>query len=140
MVAFLPGDPDHGGDPGVPRHRYFLYLSIVIIAFLWYDTLLAFRFEDGFGIGVGTVVLLVNVCLLTAYLFGCHSLRHLIGGKIDCYSCTRYSGPRHGAWRIASIFNRNHMFWAWTSLVFVCLTDLYVRLVAMGVLTDLRLL
>lgn len=121
-------------------HRYFLYLSIVILAFLWYDTLLAFRFPDGFGIGVGTIVLLVNVVLLTGYLFGCHSLRHLIGGRIDCYSCVNFSGPRHGAWRIASIFNRNHMLWAWTSLVFVCITDLYVRLVAMGVLTDVRIL
>lgn len=121
-------------------HRYFLYLSIPILAFLWYDTLHAFRFADGLGIGVGTLMLLVNVSLLTGYLLGCHSLRHLIGGRTDCYSCTRFPGAQHGAWRTASIFNRHHMFWAWTSLVFVCLTDLYVRLVAMGVLPDLRLI
>lgn len=121
-------------------HRYFLYLSLPILAFLWYDTLHAFRFADGFGIGLGTVILSVNVVLLTGYLLGCHSFRHLIGGRTDCYSCVRFPGARHNAWRFSSIFNRHHMFWAWTSLGFVCLTDLYVRLVAMGVLTDPRLL
>ena len=33
-----------------------------------------------FGIGVGTLVLAVNVVLLGVYTFGCHSLRHLVGG------------------------------------------------------------
>ena len=33
-----------------------------------------------FGIGVGTIVLLVNVVLLTSYTLGCHSLRHVVGG------------------------------------------------------------
>ena len=36
-----------------------------------------------FGIGVGTLVLAVNAVLLTRYLFGCHTLRHLVGGRID---------------------------------------------------------
>ena len=35
-------------------HRYFFYLSLVVLAFLWWDALLAFRFPDGFGMGVGT--------------------------------------------------------------------------------------
>jgi hypothetical protein len=30
------------------------------------------------------------------------------------------------------------MEWAWVSLVFVALTDLYVRLLSMGVISDLR--
>lgn len=120
-------------------HRYFLYLSLPILAFLWYDTAHAFFFPDGFGIGVGSLVLLVNVVLLTGYLLGCHSLRHLIGGRTDCYSCVRFGETRHKAWRGLSIFNRHHMFWAWTSLAFVCLTDLYVRLLSRGVITDLRI-
>lgn len=121
-------------------HRYFLFLSLPILAFLWYDTLHAFFFAGSFGVGVGSLVLLVNVVLLSGYLFGCHSLRHLIGGRRDCYSCVRFGEARHGVWRIASIFNRHHMFWAWTSLVFVCIADLYVRLLVMGVITDLRLI
>ncbi len=121
-------------------HRYFLVLSLPILGFLWYDTLLAFRFDGRFGIGLGSVILLVNVVLLTGYLFGCHSLRHLIGGRSDCYSCTRFGQAKHKTWRFMSVFNRGHMFWAWTSLVFVCLTDLYVRLVSSGAFVDPRLL
>lgn len=121
-------------------HRYFLYISLPVLAFLWYDTVKGFFFEDGVGVGVGSLVLLVNVVLLSGYLLGCHSVRHLVGGRVDCFSCTRFGGTRHGAWRGATFFNRNHMLWAWTSLVFVCLTDLYVRLVAMGAITDLRIL
>ncbi|HSE94286.1 MAG TPA: succinate dehydrogenase, partial [Methylomirabilota bacterium] len=33
-------------------HRYFFWLSILILAFLWWDAILAFRFPSGFGIGV----------------------------------------------------------------------------------------
>ena len=120
-------------------HRYFLYLSLPILLFLWYDSLHAFFFPDGFGVGIGSLVLLVNVVLLTGYLSGCHSLRHLVGGNVDCWSCVRGGGARRGAWKGVSFFNRHHMFWAWTSLFFVCAADLYVRLVAAGVITDLRL-
>lgn len=120
-------------------HRYFLYLSLPILAVLWYDTAHAYFFPDGFGIGLGSVILSVNVVLLTGYLLGCHSLRHLVGGRVDCFSCARFGELRHKAWRGASIFNRHHMVWAWASLAFVCLSDLYVRLVAMGAITDPRL-
>lgn len=119
-------------------HRYFLYPSIVILGFLWYDTVQAFLFHDGFGVAVGSLVLLVNVVLLSGYLLGCHSLRHLVGGGVKCYSCARFGKARHGMWKGSSFFNRAHMPWAWASLVFVCLADLYVRLVATGALPDVR--
>ena len=106
--------------------------------FLTYDTIKAFVFEGGFGIGLGSIVLLVNLVLLSGYLFGCHSLRHLIGGNVDCYSCAFAGKARHGAWKRASWFNKRHMGFAWFSLVFVCLTDLYIRLVAMGTIQDFR--
>jgi hypothetical protein len=121
-------------------HRYFLYPSLVILGFLWYDTIEAFLFADGIGVGVGSLVLLVNVVLLSGYLLGCHSLRHLVGGGVGCYSCARFGKARHRMWKGASFFNRAHMPWAWASLTFVCVADLYVRLVATGVITDLRLL
>ncbi len=68
-------------------HRYFLYAAIVFLFVLSYDVWLAMWFEDPatgakqFGIGVGTLVLLVNVVLLSSYTLGCHSMRHLIGGR-----------------------------------------------------------
>ena len=125
-------------------HRYFLYASFVIWLFLTYDTFHGFLFDDGaggkaLGIGLGSIILLVNLVLLSGYLFGCHSLRHLVGGNVDCFSCARGGKARHAAWKGVSWFNRQHMSWAWLSLGFVCVTDLYIRLLAMGVITDPRL-
>ncbi|MGH7606763.1 MAG: succinate dehydrogenase, partial [Gemmatimonadales bacterium] len=93
-----------------------------------------------FGIGVGTLVMAVNVVLLAAYTFGCHSLRHLVGGRVDCFSCVRGGRARYQMWRGVSTLNRTHMLWAWCSLVSVALTDAYIRLCAMGVITDVRIL
>lgn len=121
-------------------HRYFFYIAVIFVAFLWYDAILAFDFDGKFGIGVGTVIMLVNIVLLTTYTFSCHSLRHLIGGKLDCFSCSALGGPRHSAWRGVTILNEHHMFWAWVSMISVGLTDLYIRLVASGALKDFRLL
>jgi hypothetical protein len=91
-----------------------------------------------FGLGVGTLILLIDPLLILGYTFGCHSLRHLIGGRLDTFS-----GPcgnvRHQAWGISSWFNRHHNFWAMASLVWVAFADLYVRLCAHGVWTDWRI-
>ena len=115
-------------------HRYFFYLAILFLCFLWYDAVLAFRFSDGFGVGVGSLVMLVNVMLLSTYTFSCHSLRHLIGGKLDCFSCTALGPPRHSAWRLVTFLNERHMLWAWMSLFSVGLT------VSSGHLKDIRIL
>lgn len=120
-------------------HRYFLYLALLFIAILAYDAVKAFFFEDGFGIGVGSLVMTVNVVLLACYTFSCHSLRHLVGGKLDCFSCAVAGGPRYKAWRGVSILNERHMLFAWMSLFSVGLTDFYIKLVASGAIQDLRL-
>ena len=44
----------------------------------------------------------------------------------------------YGSWKQATWFNERHAQFAWASLVWVMVTDLYVRLVAMGVITDLN--
>ena len=121
-------------------HRYFFYIVCIILAFLWYDTIVAFRFPNGFGIGVGTVIMLVDVILLSIYSLSCHSFRHLMGGKLDCFSCTNFGSARHGTWRNLTKLNEHHMFWAWVSMISVGLTDLYIYLLAIGVLKDIRLL
>ena len=43
-------------------------------------------------------------------------------------------------WRYISRLNERHPMYAWLSLFSVGLTDLYIRLVAMGVIRDLRIL
>lgn len=120
-------------------HRYFLFLAIVVLGFLWYDTFEAFFFGDGVHVGVGTLVLLANVLLLSLYTFSCHSWRYLVGGSVDCFSCVAFGAARHKAWERVSAMNRHHMLWAWVSLVMVGLADFYVRMVASGVIRDVRL-
>src|SRR6266567_787694 len=39
-------------------HRYFLYVAVVFLVFLWRDAIHAFSFGASVGVGVGTLVLL----------------------------------------------------------------------------------
>ena len=93
-------------------HRYFLIFALLLIVFLTLDVWNALWFEDAatgvvsFGIGVGTLVLALNVVLIGSYTLGCHSLRHLVGGRHDrlcrpgCAAsllrlCQRSQSPSH---------------------------------------------
>jgi hypothetical protein len=123
-------------------HRYFLYLALVFLVILALDVWHALWFKDAasgrvsFGLGVGTLVLAVNVVLLGAYALGCHSLRHLVGGGLRQLSRHPVRQPMY---RCVSCLNRRHMVWAWMSLFWVAFADLYVRLCAAGVWTDWRI-
>jgi hypothetical protein len=121
-------------------HRYFFYLAVLFIAFLWHDAFLSYFFNGHFGVGVGTLVLTLNVLLLSLYTFSCHSLRHLVGGKLDCFSCATFGRSRFEAWRVSTFLNERHMLFAWCSLLSVGFADFYVRMVASGAIRDLRLL
>lgn len=124
-------------------HRYFLYFALAFIGILSYDAVVSYWFRDpatgegGLGVAVGSLVLTINPILLGGYTLGCHSLRHLVGGKKDCIGS---GGARRTAYDCVSCLNRRHMAWAWVSLIWVGFTDFYVRMVAMGVWTDLRIL
>lgn len=118
-------------------HRYTLYIAIVYIVILTCDVFKAFFNNGHFGIGVGTIVLYINVLLLSHYTFGCHAFRHLMGGKSDCFSCV--NGKQHvkySLWREITRLNEHHMFWAWVSMIWVGFTDLYIRMVSMGIWHD----
>jgi hypothetical protein len=125
-------------------HRYFLYIAIVFIFILGYDAIHSFIWPSGdgftFGVSVGSLVLTLGATLLALYTFSCHSLRHLVGGNVDCFSCVRGGQARYKAWRGVTRLNEHHMFWAWTSLFVVTLADLYVWLVASGRITDIRII
>jgi hypothetical protein len=121
-------------------HRYFLYLAIIFLAFLWHDAIKGFFFDGQFGIGVGSLILLLNIILLSIYTLSCHSLRHLAGGKLDCFSCVSFGTTRAAAWRGFSFLNERHMQYAWASLISVGSADLYIRMVASGTIRDLRIL
>jgi len=132
----------YGGETRFPLvlqnlHRYAWYVAVVFICLLTWDALLAFRFPDGFGVGVGTLVMWVNVICLAGYTFSCHSCRHLCGGSVNRF----HRAPlRYRLWRAVTSLNERHPVFAWLSLFSVGLTDLYIRLVSMGVIRDLRIL
>ena len=123
-------------------HRYFLYIALLFIIFLSIDVWKSLWFSDpvtgnrSFGLGVGTFVLAINTVLLSGYTFGCHSLRHMVGGFMD-----RLSGApvRRKVYMCVSCFNRRHMLWAWMSLFWVAFSDIYIRLCSMGTWTDFRI-
>src|SRR5215471_5426186 len=46
-------------------HRYFFYLALIYLIILWYDAIAAFWFDGRFGFGIGSLVLLANIILLS---------------------------------------------------------------------------
>jgi len=123
-------------------HRYFMYIAVLFIIVLTYDALRAMWFPDvltgkeHFGIGVGTLVMMVNAFLLSSYTLGCHSLRHLVGGFLDSKSKSPSCAKTYNC---VSCLNQRHMMWAWLSLFWVGFTDLYIRLCSMGIWHDVRI-
>lgn len=125
-------------------HRYFLYLIAVLVIFHWIHFFQAFRFFDEaaqswrFGMGFGSLVIAADTILLTLYVASCHSARHIIGGNVDCFSCARAGELRHKSWEKVSALNVYHNLFFWASLITVGFADLYIRLCAMGIWTDVR--
>jgi len=115
-------------------HRYFFYLGMILNCILTWDAVIAFRNHNGqWGhVGLGTFVLLLNAIFLWAYTLGCHSCRNIIGGRLNHFS----KHPiRYKLWGKVTYLNRYHMQIAWVSLIWVALSDVYVRLAASGTIT-----
>ena len=138
-----PGRGRYRGETAFPwvlnnLHRFAFYATFVQVLFLWFDAIVAFDFNGRFGIGLGSVLMVVNVLLLSSYTFGCHALRHLAGGGLDCFSCSRASRARFRLWKGITVLNIRHDRWAWASLASVLLTDIYIRVLMHGWIIDPR--
>lgn len=129
-------------------HRYSWYFAIPLPIILGWEAFKSLQFQPvvngvlannahpGWGLSLGSIVLFVNAFLLASYTASCHSCRHICGGHLNAFS----KGPaRYWLWRQVTKLNSHHMGLAWISLVFVALTDLYVRLVASGTFVDPKL-
>jgi hypothetical protein len=117
-------------------HRYFFYAGLLFNLILTYDAIVAFVTPrspaiGGGYVGLGSFVLLTNAVLLWLYSASCHSCRHIVGGRLKHFS---KHPVRFWFWGVVSKLNSRHMQFAWASLIFVGLTDLYVRLAASGTL------
>src|SRR6266571_7423071 len=68
-------------------HRYFFLIALAFNVLNTWDLVQAFRGPDGsFGLGLGTLIMGVNVVLLWAYTLSCHSCRHITGGRLKHFS------------------------------------------------------
>jgi hypothetical protein len=134
----------YSGETKVPLignnvHRYFFYAGLVFNAILTYDAVVGFIFEkDGskhFGVGLGSLILVLNATMLWLYSLSCHSCRHIMGGRLNHFS---KHPVRYKFWTVVSKLNHKHMNFAWISLVGVALTDAYVWAVSSGLFNDPR--
>jgi hypothetical protein len=146
-VACTVGEPgfrgkNYRGERWLPlvlqnSHRYFLYLAIILVIHHLWDNLHAFNFNGQFGLGLGTIILWADMILLGLYVFGCHSFRHLVGGRKDSMAAAELQKK---CYECASHLNKDHGKWAWISMYFTAFADFYIRLCAAGTITDLRII
>lgn len=117
-------------------HRYFFYGAVVFGLVNIYDGVLAFHAKDGgFGVGLGTLIIWVNLAMLWGYTLSCHACRHIVGGKLKHFS----KHPlRYRYWVFVSKLNARHGQFAMISLFTVILTDAYIMAVSAGWISDLR--
>ena len=119
-------------------HRYFFYAAMVVSLINTYDAVRAFRGADGDpGVGLGSLIMTLNVVLLWAYTFSCHSCRHVVGGRLRNFS--RHP-LRYRVWGLVSKLNTRHMQLAWTTLGTLMLTDGYIALVSSNAFHDVRII
>ncbi|MDE2935167.1 MAG: succinate dehydrogenase [Chloroflexota bacterium] len=118
-------------------HRFTMYLALLWVVLLWIGATRSFYVPgEGWGFGIGSVLFVFTAFFLMMYTFSCHSLRHFVGGGLNCFSCSRWTQTRKRVWDYVTIWNANHRFWAWSSLLIIVLADVYIRLVANGHMTD----
>ncbi|CAB4877386.1 unannotated protein [freshwater metagenome] len=118
-------------------HRWFFYAGLIFNVLLTVDAVLAFRNPEGeWGhMSVGSLVLLMNATLLWLYSASCHTCRHTVGGRLKHFS----KHPiRYKFWSWVSVLNHYHPTFAWISLFGVALSDVYVRAVASGAITNFQ--
>ncbi len=116
-------------------HRYFFYAAVLFGLINVYDAILAFHGKDGFGIGLGTVIIWINLAMLWAYTLSCHACRHIVGGRLKHFS----KHPlRYRYWTFVSKLNARHGQFAMISLFTVIITDAYIMAVSAGWISDFR--
>ena len=115
-------------------HRYFFYAGVLILPFFYYDFYKSLVYAD--SLRLGSLILLANALTLTAWTLSCHAFRHLVGGRIDCYSCSARTKASNSIWRVQSWWNAHHEALAWISLLTIIFVDLYLRGLSAGLNID----
>jgi hypothetical protein len=117
-------------------HRFALYLAFIPLVVLWWDLVVSMSHDGHFRLGIGVFLIAADAILVSLYVFSCHSFRHLVGGSVDCFSCTASTQTRHGIWKWVSRINVHHGKYAWLSLASIIVVDLYVRALALDIINE----
>ncbi len=134
----------YSGETGFFRvenlHRYFMYFSAAILPFFFYDFYLSLFWQHSLALRFGSLFMLADTLAVTIWVFSCHSVRHIIGGRLDCFSCTFASRLGGSVFKFQSRLNARHEALAWASLALIIAADLYIRALAAGLPLDFTIL
>ena len=133
----------HAKDTGETRfplilqnvHRYFFWIAMVFNVILTIDAVIAFR-DHARPVGAhgpGHARPARQRRAAVAVLAVLPRVPHVTGGRLKHFS---KHPVRYWMWTQVSKLNARHMQFAWVSLFWVLFTDLYIRLVASGVISD----
>jgi hypothetical protein len=121
---------------GLNGHRYFFYGALLFGLINVYDGVLAFHgIDGGIGMGLGTLIIWINLVMLWLYTLSCHACRHIVGGRLKNFSKHPW---RYRYWTFVSKLNPRHGSYAMISLFTVIFTDAYIMSVSAGWISDLR--
>ncbi len=133
----------YSGETGFFRienlHRYFMYFSAAILPFFFYDFYLSLLYPYALTLRLGSLILLADTLVVTIWVFSCHSVRHIIGGRLDCFSCSLTARCNNQLFKFQSRLNKHHEALAWASLILIIAADLYIRGLAAGLPLDFRI-
>ena len=121
-------------------HRYFMYIALAVLPFFYYDLFVSLTYSGALVLRAGSLLMGLDVLLLTLYVFSCHSVRSLVGGRDDCYGCGLAAKARKNAYESQSFLNRYHRTFAWLSLLSIIAVDLFIRALAAGMRIDFIIL
>ena len=106
-----------------------MYVMLAYLPLLSFDVWLSLNFHEGdthaYGVTVGSLILLVNVIMLTGYTFGCHAFRHVVGCFARLVVLTNESNEIQTL-KLSTKLNEQHKEWALYSLFWVMFADFYI--------------
>ena len=111
---------------------------MLVALVLSFDVVLAFRNADKeWGhMGLGTLLMLINVVYIWLYTLSCHSCRHV--RRRPAAPLQQAPGPLPAVDLASRSSTSSHARYAWVSLFSVALVDLYIYLLATGRIEDVR--
>ena len=119
-------------------HRYFWYAAVILLVIHWYELIFhTIYYEGEILVGLGTLLLFLDVTFLSLYVFSCHAGKHFLFGGRDCYSCSKFGLLRYKTWNSIKRINVDHHAYFWLSLISVLVVDIYIRLLSAGKITEI---